>query len=196
MKDLSHERPLRFEAAPFYPHMMACSPHPSLEFAIYNDGQPTLMATCEAEVSEILHGIQDDALDEQFPPDAQDAAELEDVDAFNEMQALLALMEERDQTARKGFCHIQRRWEVRRSQGLAMGRKPKPAHMTMESKAMPHASRSHVTTRAIVSHAHHSKAGPDKVMRDPVVMHQMGRNKMMNQHAPRQIPIQQPRKQN
>ena len=196
MKDLSQDRPLRFEAAPFYPHLMACSPHPSPEFAIYNNGQPCLVATCEAEVSEILHGIQDDALDEGFPPDARDAAELEEVDTFNEMQALLALMEERDQKARNGFCHIQRRWEVRRSQGLAMGRKPKPANKSMESKAMPHTPRSHVTTRAIATHAHHVKAGQDKAMRDPIMMHQMGRSKMMNQHAPRHIPIQQPRKQN
>jgi hypothetical protein len=202
MKDLSTERPLRFEATPFYPHAMMTSCSMPFEFAIYNDGQPCMMATCEAQVSNILHGIQDDALDEGFPPDAQEAAELEEVESFNEMQALLALLEERDQQARSGFCHIKKRWEVRRSEGMPIGRKPKAATSNkIDDSNMMHAPRSHVTTKAMIPYAHHQHHC-NKVLQDAAVQrsldHRMmmkGSNKGMKQHAPRQIPIQQPRKQ-
>lgn len=207
MKDLSHDRPLRYEAVPFYPHNIACPPNPSLEFAIYNDGQPCLMATCEAEVSEILHGIQDEALDENFPPDAQEAAELEEVDTFNEIQALLALLEERDEQARSGFRHIKKRWEARRREGLRMGHKQKadPSKtVAMESRRTIHAPRSQSSSQAMIPYAHHChKLMQEKsmqrsmMMKDPAMHMMMNRNKAtMNHHMNRFIPIQQPRKQN
>jgi hypothetical protein len=97
--------------------------HPFYEpvnVAIYNDGVPSMTLVSEEEVCEILHGIQDEALDEGFPPTAADAAELEAVAAFVECMAMLAYMEEREEEARLTFCHIKKRWEVRRSEGLQL----------------------------------------------------------------------------
>jgi hypothetical protein len=197
MKDLSQPGTLRFEATPFHPMtMMMCQP---LEFAIFNDGVPSMMATCEAEISEIVHGIQDDALDEGFPPDAQEAAELEEVDLYNEMQALLILMEEREEDARSGFKHLMKRWEVRRRQGVATGSKPKAVSKSHMEHKMMHSNRSHVTSQAIVPHTHHvHKLMEDKAMQRNMMMkdHAMQMNKAMNHHHSRFIPIHQPRKMN
>ncbi|GKZ01418.1 hypothetical protein MPSEU_001092600 [Mayamaea pseudoterrestris] len=212
MKDLSHsqERSLRFDAAPFYPTgstsgIMSSLPSSSYEFAIYNEGKPCMMATSEADVNNILHGIQDDALDEGFPPDARDAAELEDVDAYNEMQALLDLMEERDEEARERYSHVGKRWESRRQQGLGVGQKPKQASSsalmnrdgTSKAMMMPH-SPPRIPTQAIQTHSHHNFS--NKVMHDmdprrPDRSGGMGRqSKGMYHYGPREVRIQQPRK--
>lgn len=191
MKDLSHQSQLRFEAPPFQP-MMMCDQQP-FEIAIFNEGMPSMTLPGEIEVYQIL--IQDEALEEGFPPDAQEAAELEDVERYNELQALLILMEERDEEARSGFTHIQRRWEVRRQEGLG---KKKPMDVASDKlHAMNHSNRAHhVTSQALISRPHHSHFKMDhsqriKSMKDP----SMTMNKSMNNHT-RMVLIQQPRKQN
>jgi hypothetical protein len=115
---------LSANAAPFHPF------YEPVNLAIYNDGVPCMTLVSEEEVCEILHGIQDDALDERFPPSAADAAELDAVADFVEFMAMLAYMEEREERARLTFCHIKKRWEARRSAGL-IGR-PRPAKHSVE----------------------------------------------------------------
>ena len=109
---------LSAEASPFHPK---ASVEPMI--AIYNDGVPTM--TCESNRSDILHGIEDQALDEHFPPDAEEAYELEAAEAFVCEMANLAMLEEREERYRENFSCFQKRWEVRRAEGPS-GR-PKPA---------------------------------------------------------------------
>jgi hypothetical protein len=109
---------------------------PEDAFAIYNNGVPSLVLTTEQDIYDILHGIEDPM--ECFPPDAQDAAELEACEAFVETMAVLAMLEEAEEKARHHFSHIRKRWEVRRQRGL-VGR-PKPANkQSFPSK--PHLAR-------------------------------------------------------
>lgn len=110
-------------AAPFHPTFEP------VNLAIYNDGVPTLAVPDEAE-RELLHGIQDDALDEGFPPDALDAAELEAVETFVEMMAALSLLEDRETRARESFIGLAKRWKARRVAGLLD--RPRPARHLIE----------------------------------------------------------------
>ena len=54
-----------------------------------------------------------------------DAAELDAVDEFVKTMADLALLEEIEEKSRTEFCHVRKRWEARREEGLK-GR-PNPA---------------------------------------------------------------------
>jgi hypothetical protein len=167
--------------------------HPFYEpvnVAIYNDGVPSMTLVSEEEVSEILHGIQDDALDEGFPPTAADAAELEAVAAFVECMSMLAYLEEREERARLTFCHIKKRWEVRRSEGLK-GR-PKPAKHTVEE--VKHLPRPSLQTVALVAqHAHrHSKMKMRQ--QESASRRTEPRNSKHIAGARKSMPIQQPRK--
>jgi hypothetical protein len=152
---------------------------PEDAFAIYNNGVPSLVLTTEQDIYDILHGIEDPL--ECFPPDAQEAAELEACEAFVETMAMLALLEEAEEQARHHFCHIRKRWEVRRQRGL-IGR-PKPAQHLVRTK--PHL-RCAVQERSLIKAApalHKTMTfAPMRVKpmaRPPPVMHR---------------PIQQPRK--
>ncbi|GAX10841.1 hypothetical protein FisN_31Hh048 [Fistulifera solaris] len=107
---------------------------PEDAFAIYNNGVPSLVLTTEQDIYDILHGIEDPL--ECFPPDAQEAAELEACEAFVETMAMLALLEEAEEQARHHFGHIRKRWEVRRQRGL-IGR-PKPAQHSVRIKPHQH----------------------------------------------------------
>jgi len=84
--------------------------------AIYSDGVPTAVAA--GGESEILHNIQDEAIDEAFPPSAEEAAELEAVENFIDILATLSLMEEREEAARESFVGVHKRWSARRKDGL------------------------------------------------------------------------------
>jgi hypothetical protein len=166
--------------------------HPTFEpvnIAIFNDGIPSMTLVSEEEVCEILHGIQDDALDEGFPPTAADAAELEAVAAFVECMAMLAYLEEREERARLTFCHIKKRWEVRRSEGL-VGR-PRPAKHTVEE--VKHLPRPSVHTMAIVPNTHrHTEV---KMRHQELASRRTEpRNAKHIAGARRSIPIVQPRK--
>lgn len=57
---------------------------------VYNNGMPA--ASIVAGEHEVLHNIQDDALEEAFPPDAAEAAELEAAQDFVMTMAFLGLM--------------------------------------------------------------------------------------------------------
>jgi len=161
---------------------------PAIDIAIYNNGVPSMMLVSEADIYDLLHGIEDPF--ECFPPVATDAAELEAVDAFVEAMATLALMEEREEKARNGFAYFKKRWEARRAAGLT-GR-PRPAKHLVEpvphlsKSASPHDDvrslvRSYVQQRAVQYDAPHNK---QPRFAKPV----------SNAHG--KHPIQQPRKQN
>jgi hypothetical protein len=113
---------LSVNAAPFHPTGFRYDP---VEICIYNDGEPTMTLASEKDRYDILHGISDDALDQVFPPDAEEANELETTESFVKEMAMLAMLEEREEHARRTLCHLEKRWEVRRAAGPS-GR-PRPA---------------------------------------------------------------------
>lgn len=153
---------------------------------VYNDGVPGFVLTCENDVAEVLHGIQDKAIDENFPPTAEEAAEMEAVQAFVEMMAGLALMEEHEERARVDFASFEKRWEARRAEGLTG--KPNPPKGLVQLKN--HHPRLAQSVKTLVKtspvHVHPPKDhGPAKfaIHKNP-------------KHISGHHPIQQPRKQN
>jgi hypothetical protein len=178
---------LSADAAPFHPT------YEPVNIAIYNDGVPELVLTCEKDRAEILHGIQDEAIDEGFHLDAFDAAELEATEAFVWEMANLALMEEREEQARHSFNHIKKRWEARRAAGPS-GR-PRPAmNLIIPTE---HVAKRPSKCNSIVSygHAHRMLVQEDK-MRTMEIKNSTRiepRVPKTNIMKPRH-PIQQPRK--
>lgn len=176
-------------AAPFHPYYEPCHIH------IYNEGVPSLVLMSESDLSGILHGIQDDALDDRFPPDARDAAELEAVEAFVETMAELAMMEDRDQKARFDFAHIKKRWEARRARGLV--NKPRPArHMVdrneHQSKGRMSFSKTCTSLVPYSRHTSHKLMRHDMTLRDRSL--QIKKSPLAMAPTQRAV-IQQPRKQ-
>lgn len=156
--------------------------------AIYNNGVPSLVLTSEQDIYNLLHNIEDPY--ECYPPDAQDAAEMEACEAFVETMAFLAMLEEREERARLEFNHVQKRWEVRRQRGL-VGR-PKPAKHSI--RTTPHLARcavNHPEERSLVKVIPH----PHKMLMKfaPTRLTNQMKHTAMNLHAVRR-PIQQPRK--
>jgi len=174
---------LSADAPPFHPM------YEQVNIAIFNDGVPCMVLPTEADRAKVLHGIDDQAIDDQFPPDAEDAAELEAAEAFVMEMAHLALLEEREERARSGFVHIKKRWEARRAEGPS-GR-PRPA-MNLIVPVDHFAKHQNVTTIVPFSQVHRMMVQEDKIR-----MHEIKR-----QVEPRRIktigvhrqPIQQPRK--
>ena len=65
------------------------------------DGIPVMQAVQH----QVLHNISDETLDDAFPPDATDAAELDAADDFVETMALLGLLEDHEEIARQDYSH-------------------------------------------------------------------------------------------
>lgn len=105
-------------AIPFLPESKWKLP----SFEIFNAGVPTLVPV---DKSQVVRGISDEALEQHFPPDAQDAAELDAADSFVRTLATLDIMEEREERSRETYSSFPKRWETRRLEGL-LGR-PKPS---------------------------------------------------------------------
>ena len=172
------------DAPAFYP----CSfEHGDFAY-VYNDGVPGLALTSEHDVAEVLHGIQDKAIDENFPPTAEEAAEMEAVQAFVEMMATLAFLEEHEEQDRINFGSLEKRWEARRAEGLTG--KPHPAKGLVKPK--DHSPRLAQSIKTLVKanpvHVHPPKEAmekPPKAVIPKIPKHVNGRH-----------PIQQPRKQN
>jgi hypothetical protein len=118
-----NESKLSVDAAPFHPSGLLWGD--PVNICIYNEGEPTMTLVTEKDRRDILQGIDDEALDEAFPPDAEEAFELETTEAFVQEMATLAMLEEREEQARRTFRHYEKRWEVRRAAGPS-GR-PRPA---------------------------------------------------------------------
>ena len=103
------------------------------QFAIYNNGVPSMVSAGEKGESEIIAGLSDEVLDIIFPLTAQDVAEMEECDAFVDVLATLSLLEDQECVYRQHFEQFHRkRWESRRENGL-VGR-PRPARNTISPK--------------------------------------------------------------
>jgi hypothetical protein len=105
-------------------------------FQIYNDGIPSLMPLGAG----IIRGISDEAIDECYPPTAEEVAELEAVEAFVEALAEFEMMEEMQEQLGEDFDKFfARRWTARRE---LLG-KPKKARS--EPVLMIHGKSKHMT---------------------------------------------------
>lgn len=161
---------LSVDAAPFYPSGFCTEP---LNIMVYNDGLPSMTCGSERDLNDILHGIDDEALDQFFPPDAEEAYEMESAEDFVKEMATLAMLEEREERARRTLSHLQKRWEVRRSTGLT-GR-PRPAmHGIDPAKHNVKIHPSKVTTLAFHRMDHRAMSRLDRLkvvaMRSPTRM--------------------------
>ncbi|KAL3912088.1 MAG: hypothetical protein SGILL_007024 [Bacillariaceae sp.] len=171
-------------AKPFHPFMK------EVNSVIYNDGIPSL--SFQGSDSDFLHSIQDEALDEAFPPSAEEAAELEAVEIFVEMMANFAYMEAREEAARSVHAGLKKRWEARRE----LKGRPKPAMHLI--KPVIHIQPSTAGTKDLISYDHSNVLEEHR-------MRQRGQARMARLAYPKkyskgmghhQKPIQQPRKQN
>lgn len=174
---------LSADAKPFHPR------NEPVNIAIYNEGVPCMSLRSEADRAKILHGIEDEAIDEGFPPDAEDAAELEAAEEWVMDMATFALMEEREEEARTGFVHIKKRWEARRVEGPT-GR-PRPAmHLIVP---IDHCSK-HKNVKTIVPYAQmHRLMMREEKMRMHEIKHRI-EPRHIKTTAMQRMPIQQPRK--
>jgi hypothetical protein len=175
---------LSADASPFHPK------YEPVEIAIFNDGVPSMMMPTEQDRYDILHGIEDQALDEEFPPDAGDAAELEAAEAFVIEMATLAMLEEREERARHGFYHFKKRWEVRRAAGPS-GR-PRPAMNLIVP--VDHATKNAtVHIKTLVPYSHHRGVAHERTLEIKMSQRIEPRQTKMTAMSNRQT-IQQPRK--
>lgn len=172
--------------APDFEHQ----PYEPFNVAIYNNGIPSMTLVDEKGVSDILHGVDD--LIEQYPPNAEEAFEIELAEHFVEEMAFLALLEERDYAARNGFTHFQKRWEVRRAMGPT-GR-PKPA-MHLVVPVSHKAKSSNLRSLVVSSHRDHMQICHKVSLKDAKQRLPAPRNvNMTTLKQPKSI--QQPRKLN
>jgi hypothetical protein len=184
---------LSVTAKPFHPvHGM------EMDTVICNDGIPACYIQ-ESE-SEFLHSISDEAIDEAFPPSAEEAAELEAVEIFVEMMATLAHLEEREEVTRFSEDHkgLGKRWVARRE----LQNKPRPAKHTVEK--VLHVKRPTIEKATELvpfdiekSHAvlkeHRMRQREIERMARMTTPHLSKKETNRHRH---QMPIQQPRKQN
>lgn len=163
--------------------------------AIFNDGVPSFMFQPGQETM-LLHGITDDALDEAFPPDASDAAELEATEFFVSLMSNLAFLEEREEAARsEDHSGLKKRWAARRE---LLGRPKAPKHLV---HSVSHGDQKYMidsqelvvqdNNRHSMEHKMHSR----NYARGQNQIH--NNKKMMQNYMPlkHRMPIIQPRKQ-
>lgn len=178
---------MRADAPPFHP---ASFEHSDFG-AIYNDGVPGFVLTTEHDVAQVLSGIQDRAIDENFPPTAQEAAEMEAVQAFVEMMAMFAFLEEHEEEARNNFGSFEKRWERRRAEGL--NGKPNPAKGLVQPK--DHSPRGPMHSVKTLVKNHVVVHPPHKQAMNKLPKAVISKN-AKHANGTGRHPIQQPRKQN
>ena len=106
---------------------------------VFNNGVPSAVLTgTQYPEHDTLHNISDDALEEAFPPTADEAAEIDAMMDFVLTMSYFDVIEEQEEHARSGFSCHGKRWEVRRGEGL---------------RGRPHSARSEPS--AIVARNHH-----------------------------------------
>lgn len=176
------------KASPFHPY------YEPTHLYIYNDGVPILSVPTHQDCEKVLHGIQDESLDENFPPDALDAAELEVCEDFNEMMAQIDSMEEREELARLYKTGFSKRWEARRSEGLR-GR-PRPPKFSIQPKV--HLPKLKISSIMALEPYQHRVVMAEKKAHRNEVHYLHGKMKVLgNPHFHHlRGPIQQPRKVN
>jgi len=166
---------------------------------IYNNGIPS--CSFQGSSSEFLHSITDEAIDEAFPPSAQEAAELEAVEIFVEMMANLAHLEEKEEMTRFSEDHtgLGKRWMARRE----LRSKPLPAKHSVKPAVHHHTSNAEKITELVAFDLERSQQATLKEHRlRQREIERMTRlttphmNKVVTNRHKKQMPIQQPRKQN
>eukprot|EP00578_Thalassiosira_sp_NH16_P018481 CAMPEP_0181099222 /NCGR_PEP_ID=MMETSP1071-20121207/12545_1 /TAXON_ID=35127 /ORGANISM="Thalassiosira sp., Strain NH16" /LENGTH=188 /DNA_ID=CAMNT_0023181871 /DNA_START=198 /DNA_END=764 /DNA_ORIENTATION=+ len=96
----------------------SAEPFQPLEFAIFNNGVPSsVFYGCHPE-HEVVQHIPDEAIEELFPPSAEEVAEMEAAEDFVETMAWLSFLDECDEAARSSFSGYGKRWAARRRAGL------------------------------------------------------------------------------
>ncbi|KAL7541576.1 hypothetical protein ACHAXR_011917, partial [Thalassiosira sp. AJA248-18] len=110
----------------------SAQPFQPLEFAIFNNGVPSSVFYGIHPEHDVVQHIPDDAIEEIFPPSAEDIAELEAAEDHVEVMAWLSYLDECDEAARTSFAGYQKRWAARRQDGL-IG-KPHPPRKDRRSR--------------------------------------------------------------
>uniref|UniRef100_A0A7S2MV14 Uncharacterized protein n=1 Tax=Helicotheca tamesis TaxID=374047 RepID=A0A7S2MV14_9STRA len=179
-------------AVPFTPDH--CYTQASPEFVIFTNGRPSLVCAGDHPEHEILQGIDDEAIDELFPPNAEEAAEIEAAEDFVAALADISLLEDREERARNEFSHIRKRWEARREEGLRG--KPHPARSTPDHTRSVSLTKSKETSIVPTENYPRAYSFPDIESRlrckDNKRRELTGHKINRNQH--KVTPIQQPRK--
>uniref|UniRef100_A0A7S2E7G4 Uncharacterized protein n=1 Tax=Trieres chinensis TaxID=1514140 RepID=A0A7S2E7G4_TRICV len=184
-------------AHPFHPRY-----DEPLDFgAVFNDGVPTAVLSGDVHPEHgALRSISDEALDEAFPPSANEAAEIDATMDFVLTMSYLDALQEQEERARNGFRGMGVRWEARREMGL-VGR-PHPARTDREAMPKNHHPLSPETSIVPFDKTH---GGPFRPFSDMESM----RSRAESRHAKKSStmtkgkktaqaftrPIQQPRKQ-
>ena len=176
---------LRADAQPFY-----AQSYEPVTIAIYNEGVPSMTISGEHGVSDLLHGIEDPI--ENYPPDAEEAFELEMAEHFVTEMVNLSILEEREMKARNGFTHLKKRWETRRVTGPS-GRPKKATHLIVPVEHTP--KRAIAVQDLVVSSRHHRQHMQHK-LHDVEIKQRTEPRNMKNTATKHAQPIQQPRKQN
>jgi len=164
---------------------------------IYNDGIPS--CSFQGSSSEFLHSITDEAIDEAFPPSAQEAAELEAVEIFVEMMANLAHLEEKEEMTRFSDDHtgLGKRWMARRE----LRNKPLPAKHSIKPVVHRHTPKAEKVTDVVAFDLERSQATLKEYRLRQREIERMARltthhkKKVITNRHKKQMPIQQPRKQ-
>ena len=102
-------------AHPFHPALGE-----DLNPTIYNDGIPSM--TFGGSQSDFLLTLADETIDEAFPPNAAEAAELEDAEIFVDLMASLDFLEEKEEATRTNYAGLKKRWKARRE----LVKRPRP----------------------------------------------------------------------
>jgi len=186
---------LSVTAKPFHP-----THGTEVNSVIYNDGIPSF--TFHGSDSEFLHSITDEAIDEAFPPTAQEAAELEAVEIFVEMMATLSRLEEREEKTRLSEDHDglgKKRWAARRE----LKGKPRPAKHSVSKSMHGRRPRKEEKATDLIAFDESSSNGALRELRmrqremsrmEKLVTSNNHNSKMNNNPHQKKKPIQQPRK--
>lgn len=185
-KMMEHHSRLSANAAPFHPYTFC-----DVNATIYNDGLPSMIM----DAKDVVHGIQDEALDEEFPPDAQEAAELEAVEVFVEILAQLSLLEDMEERSRVDFHHIKKRWEARRQEGLKTRPRAAKEMLDRSDHSKNQTNLFSSQCRSLVPHSHHHHHDKKMMHQESMRRHEPTKNKMPVMPTTHRPMIQQPRKQ-
>ena len=128
------------------------NPSGGYEICICNDGVPSMSPANVKSESTILHGIADEAIDDCFPPTAEEVAEIEAAEKFVAIMAHLSLLEEMEEHDRMDFSDFPKRWEARRAEGLVG--KPRPAVVHPDKETNVHTKAVHETTLVTYDQRH------------------------------------------
>jgi hypothetical protein len=142
--------------APVYTPSRGYESLPEYEICICNDGVPAMSPADVHSEQELLSGIADEAIDDCFPPTAQEVAEMEAAEMFVALMSHLSLLEEREEHDRTDLSEFAKRWEARRAEGLVG--KPHPPMEHKQDTASHHTKEVHETKLVTYDQRHKNLA--------------------------------------